>query len=79
METDAIIIFDNSSKEKILELLGIKTNEENELVELDGRIMTNTEQEPISLKDFGGILKGSRIAIKKDRDELVRYFVNRKV
>ncbi len=74
---DTVIVFDNSSKEKILDLLGIQINENSELVE-NGRILTNVEQEAISLKDFGGILEGSRIAIKKNRDELVHYFVNRK-
>ena len=79
MEYDKIpiIVFDDSSKKRILESLGLKKNKQSELVDSNEQIITNQEFESIKEDEFGGILKSSKIAIKKDISELVKFFVNK--
>jgi len=68
-----LVVFNDSSKAKVLKLLGLK--EEGEfLVDGEGMIQTNQQFEKVNFNEFGGILKGSKIIIKKDSSELVRYF-----
>ncbi len=72
---DCMLIFDESSKKRILSSLGISTNDEFELIDEDNKVLTNQDFESIKLNEFGGILVGSKIPIKNDRTELVKYFL----
>ena len=74
---DPIIVFDNSSRELILKTLEFRRYEKSELVDTEGKILTNPEFESIKAEEFGGILKGSKIPIRKNKSELVRYFVSK--
>ncbi len=75
-EDDPILVFDESSKAKIIKLLGFK-EEDSLLIDEEGLVQTNQQYEPVSAKDFGGVLKGSKIVIKKDQLELARYFASK--
>ncbi len=71
-----IVVFDDSSKQRILNALGLEINEESQIVnKSNNKVITTTEHEPIKVDQFGGILKGSKIPITKDKIELVRYFI----
>lgn len=74
-ENTPIIVFDESAKKKLLVSLGFSVNQNKEIVDKDNKILTNTDYEPINLDEFGGILRGSKIPIKKEKSELVRYFI----
>lgn len=74
---EAILIFDDSSKERILNSLGISKTEDSELVNEKNKVLTNADLEPVRFCEFGGILRSSKLLIKKDKSELIRYFVNR--
>lgn len=69
-----LIIFDDSVKNKVISLIG-KINSNLELSDEDGKIITSQDFESIKSTDFGGILMGSKIPIKKDQSELVKYFI----
>lgn len=72
-EDAPLIIFDNSSKEEILDSLGFK-EKDGELIDDEGLIQTNDQIEIVKSKEFGGVLRGSKRVIKKDSSELARYF-----
>lgn len=71
-----ILIFDDSSKDKVLETLGF-SQEDSHLIDEEGLIQTNQQFEEISEENFGGILQGSKIFIKKDPSEIVKYFASK--
>lgn len=76
MEEDfPMIVFDDSSKKEIFEALGLKQEDEH-LVDEEGSIQTNDQIEIIKSNEFGGVLKGSKVMIKKDSLDLARYFLN---
>ncbi len=77
-EKSPIIIFDDSVKSKLVNSLGFKKNAESNLVDNNGKIATSQDFESISFDEFGGVLKGSKIAIRKRDSELVRYFISDK-
>ena len=72
-----IVVFDDTSKESIIQSLGFSLNEESELVDENGKVITARDFEPIKLNDFGGILRSSKIPIRKDVAELSRYFLEK--
>ena len=72
---DPIIVFDDSSKKKIFKALGLKEGPGSILQDEQNRTLTDQDFEPIKATEFGGVLKGSKIPIRKEREELVRYFV----
>ena len=72
-----VLIFDDSSKDKVLKSLGFDS-EDSCLVDEDGLIQTDSQFEKISAEDFGGVLQGSKIVIRKDFSEIVRYFASRR-
>ena len=55
---EPILVFDDSSKEKILNALRLKETENNEILNEEGKILTNQDFESIPAEEFGGILKG---------------------
>ncbi len=71
-----ILIFDDSSKDKVLEALGF-SEEDSHLIDEEGLIQTNQQFEEVSSENFGGVLCGSKIVIKKDLSEIVRYFASK--
>ena len=73
-----IVLFDDSSKEKIVKALGLKINPDGRLADEDGKILTNQVYEDIRFDDFGGILISSKLPIKKDQSEIVKYFLRKK-
>jgi len=74
MENEPIIVFDNGSKNNVLNAIGFKINEKDELVDDNGKIATDREFEPITSDNFGGVLKSSKIAIKKESSEIIENF-----
>ena len=76
-EAIPILIFDESSKERVIKSLGFNKNKESQLIDKENKVLINQDFEPIKLEEFGGILKGSKIPIKKDKTELVKYFINK--
>lgn len=77
-DEDPILVFEESSKERLLKALGLRVNSEGLIVDEKNKVLTNQEYEPITFVEFGGILKGSKVPIKKQQRELVKYFVNKK-
>lgn len=77
-ERNPVIIFDDSVKSKVVNSLGFKKDADSKLLDKNGKIATSQDFESISFDEFGGILKGSKIAIKKKDSELVRYFISTK-
>lgn len=76
MENKApILLFDEASKTKILNLIGLE-EKDSILIDEEGLIQTDQQYEEVSAKDFGGMLIGSKIVIKKESSDLVRYFLN---
>ncbi len=71
-----MLVFDDSIKGRILEALGFKA-EDSHLVDEEGLIQTNQQFETVSAEEFGGVLKGSKIVIKKDVSDIVSYFANK--
>lgn len=70
-----IIVFDDDSKGNIFESMGI-AEEDGYLVDEEGFIQTNDQFEIVKPSEFGGVLRGSKVVIKKDSSELTRYFAN---
>ena len=70
-----LVVFDNSSKKKIIKSLGLK-KVGDVLIDGNGMIQTNKQFETVSEEEFGGVLKGSKVVIKKDSSELARYFAD---
>ena len=75
MENKPVIIFDESIKYRIIDSLGFKADEEAKLVDSDGKLATSQEFETISFDEFGGVLQGSKIPIKNEDSELLKYFI----
>lgn len=73
-----IIVFDDSSLDIIYKALALRKNENDELIDEKGKILTNQNFEKIKSSNFGGILMGSKIPITKNKLELVEYFVRKK-
>ena len=73
---EPVIIFDDSVKSKIIEALGYKKEGAN-LVDEEGKVVTSMDYEEITYKNFGGVLKGSQIPVKKEDSDIAKYFVNR--
>lgn len=68
------ITFDDSVKEDILDILDKEVNSEGLVVEKENpeqKVLTFDGQE-ISLKEFGGVKKGSELFIKNDLISLMR-------
>ena len=72
---EIIVTFDDSAKKDIINALGLK--EDNGVI-LDSKSMIITDQnyEELTLKDFGGVLKGSKVFINNDSKDLVSYFAS---
>jgi hypothetical protein len=77
-DEDLVVAFDNSSQNKIVSALGLSTDKKGQLVDDKNRVLTNQDFEPIKSAEFGGVLRGSKVAIKRDNAELVKYFVQKK-
>lgn len=73
---EPIIVFDDSVKDKLINSLGLQENKDGFLEDSNGKIITDQDFDPLSIKDFGGILKGSKLAIKNDIVELAKYFIS---
>ncbi|MBS3138569.1 hypothetical protein J4207_02585 [Candidatus Woesearchaeota archaeon] len=73
-----ILVFDEHSKEDIIKALGLKVNSTGELIDNEGKVLNNSDFETIKMDEFGGMLKGSKIPIKNNTLELVKYFVKKK-
>ena len=78
MKEKPIIVFDDSVKSKVIKALGYTENENSELVDKKGKVVTSQNFEKISSDEFGGVLSGSRIPIKNNESELVKFFVSGK-
>jgi len=78
MEKKPILVFDDSVKERITEALGYSKTENNELISKNGKFATSQEFEIIKFEEFGGMLQGSKIAIKKEDSELVKFFTTKR-
>ncbi|MBU1198366.1 MAG: hypothetical protein KKF46_05475 [Nanoarchaeota archaeon] len=70
---EPILVFDDTSKSRLLKALGFKV-EKSDILDEKGKLLTNPDFEVIPNNNFGGFLKGSKIAIKKEESELVKYF-----
>lgn len=77
-EKSPLIIFDDTIKNRVINSLGFKKNEASQLIDNGGKITTSQDFESITYDEFGGILNGSKIAIKKKDSELVKYFISGK-
>ena len=75
MEGGVTISFDNSSKDFILDSLGIKEEREF-LIDNKGNLIKNYKNEKIKYSEFGGVLQGSKIFIKNDVDDVLEYIYN---
>lgn len=74
-EVQPLIVFDDESKTRILSALGLKADAEGNLVDENQKVLINLDFEKIGFEEFGGILIGSKIPIKKESSELIRYFL----
>lgn len=72
-----IITFDNNSRARVLQALSLRNGPNEELLDPDGQILTGQDFEPLSESSFGGVLQGSKIAIRKDRHSIIQYFVDK--
>ena len=77
-ENNLVLAFDDTSKNRLLKSLGIHQNDNSELVDENDKVITGQDFEPIKFDEFGGILQGSKQAIKKEKSELVRFFASKK-
>ena len=73
---EPVLLFDDSIKNRIIKSLGFTTNEKEELIDIRGKVATSQDFKPIDSKDFGGVLRGSKIPIIKKESELVKYFLS---
>ena len=78
MEEKPVIVFDDSIKPKIIKSLGFKEDKESRLIQGDGKLATSQDYESINSSDFGGVLQGSKIPIRNNNSELVKYFISKK-
>ena len=70
---ELIVTFDDDSKNDVLEVLGL-CNSDVGLVDSQGLIVTDQNFEEVKLKNFGGVLRGSKVFINNDSAELVKFF-----
>jgi len=73
MEKDSVIIFDEESKLKILEIMGKVIDSDGFIVEKSDntqRVLTKDGEE-IKLSEFAGVRKGSEIFIKNDINSIL--------
>ncbi len=68
-----LISFDDSIKKELFNALGLQEKEES-LVDEEGLIQINSQFEGVTPNNFGGILQGSKLMIKKDPSEIISYF-----
>ncbi len=73
-----IITFDEQNKDRVLSSLGFKEDKRGRLVNEKGTLLTDLDFEPVLAKDFGGALRGSKVIVKKDKSDLVKYFISKK-
>ena len=73
-EISPVLVFDDSSKKEIIMALGLIEDKESRLVDEKGLIQTNQDFQVVHSNELGGVLKGSKIIIKKDVADLVTYF-----
>ncbi len=78
MEKKPIVVFDGSVKSKVIRSLGFRKNKDSKLVDANGKLATTQCYESITSDDFGGVLQGSKIPIKNNDSELVKYFISGK-
>ncbi len=79
MERRSVITFDDSVKKRVVKALGFKEEKGTKrLVRENGKIAISQDFQPITMDNFGGVLQGSKIPIKNDESELIKYFVSRK-
>tara|TARA_Y100000031_G_C8219327_1_gene385019 strand:- start:1197 stop:1439 length:243 start_codon:yes stop_codon:yes gene_type:complete len=71
-----ILVFDDSVKERVIKSLGFSRNEDSKLVDENDKVVTTQEFESIKESEFGGVLKSSKIPIRKEESELVKYFIS---
>ncbi|MEK6961138.1 MAG: hypothetical protein AABX47_08260 [Nanoarchaeota archaeon] len=75
MENTPIIVFDDSSEDALLNALGLRrSGKEGILVDESGKVLTDQDFETLHADNLGGVLQGSKIAIRKDVSALVKYF-----
>lgn len=67
------ITFDDTSKEIIFDALGLKKEGEI-LIDSSGKVVNAQDYDEIKTKEFGGVLKGSKIFIRNNSSELIQYF-----
>ena len=77
-ENNLVLVFDDTSRNRLLKSLGISQNKKSELIDENNKVITSQDFEPIKFDDFGGILQGSKQAIKKEKLELVKFFASKK-
>jgi hypothetical protein len=78
MKEKPIIVFNDSVKPKVIKALGFKTDKKSRLLDRNGKVVTSQSFESITSKEFGGMLQGSKIPIKKKESELVKYFISQR-
>ena len=72
-----MIVFDETSKNRVFQSLGLKINNDMELTDKNGSVLTNQSFEPVKAQEFGGVLTGSKVVIKNNSKELAKYFVKK--
>jgi hypothetical protein len=75
-EEISILIFDDSMRSDIIKATGYRA-EKQILLDSEGKIVVSQQDfEKITPQEFGGVLRGSKIVIKKDESELLNYFLS---
>ncbi|MBT6690452.1 hypothetical protein HN903_02375 [archaeon] len=74
MAPEITITFDNDSRDFVLNSIGITKNKRS-LIDIDKPIVSLVDNKAIKEKEFGGVLKGSKVFIRKDTSELVQFFL----
>lgn len=67
------IVYDKSMRGVILQALDKRVDDDDYLIDSSGDLVLTSSGEQIKEKDFGGIIKGSEIYLKKDIDSLIKY------
>ncbi|MFH1521615.1 MAG: hypothetical protein ABIF18_01520 [archaeon] len=68
-----MVTFEENSKEDIIMALGLHSSE-GEIVDSQGLVVTDQNYESVELKNFGGVLRGSKVFINNNSVELVKFF-----
>ena len=74
MAPEITITFDNDSRDFVLNSIGITKNKRS-LIDIDKPIVSLVDNKAIKEKEFGGVLKWSKVFIRKDTSELVQFFL----